>query len=129
MKKTKILIAVGGLLALFACGRLFWLMIADQSWWWGLGAAVYVAFLIVALTRLWKGKKDALLLSRFLACIMFGFGCWAAHFAWTFWIFQEPTLTDRILAVVNPQISIYLVGPVIWLLLSYLPGIREQFKN
>ena len=129
MKKTKILIASGGALALAACGRLFWLMIEDRSLGWSLGTALYMAILVLALVRMWKGKSSALLPSRILAVIMLGFGCWAAHFAWTFWIFQEPTLTDRILAVAHPQISAYLVGPAVWLLLSFLPGVREQFKN
>ncbi len=129
MKKTKILVAIGGALALVACGRLLWLMIADQSWAWVAGAVLYAALLGVALIGLWRGKQKALRLSRILAVIMVGFGCWAAHFAWTFWIFQEPTLLDRVLAVAHPQISSYLAGPILWLLLSFLPRVREQFKN
>jgi hypothetical protein len=129
MKKTRIMIVIGGGLALWACGRLFWLMIDDQSWGWGLGTALYLALLAVMLVRMWKGQARAMLLSRVLAGIMFGFGCWAANFAWTFWIFKEPTLMDRILAVAHPQISVYLIGPAIWFHLSYLPIVREQFKN
>jgi len=129
MKKTRIMIVIGGGLALAACGRLFWLMIADQSWEWSLGTAFYMALFVVTLARMWQGKKNALFPSRVLAGIMFGFGCWAANFAWTFWIFKEPTLMDRILAVAHPQISVYLIGPVVWFLLSYLPIVREQFKN
>jgi hypothetical protein len=129
MKKTKILIAVGGALALAACGRLLWLMVADQSWGWTAGSVLYVALLIGALIGMWKGKSGAFLLSRVLAVIMFGFGCWAANFAWTFWIFEEPTFADRVLAVAHPQISLYLIGPLAWLLASAFPSVRQQFKG
>ncbi len=129
MKKTKIMIAIGGALALVACGRLLWLMIADQSWGWTAGSVLYAGLLIVALIGMWQGKKGAFLLSRLLAVIMFGFGCWAAHFAWTFWLFEEPTLVDRVLAVAHPQISIYLAGPLVWFLASSLPRVRQRFKS
>lgn len=129
MKKTKILIATGGALALAACGRLLWLMIGDRSWGWSTGCVLYAALLIAALGGMWRGKRAGLLLSRLLAVVMFGFGCWAANFAWTFWIFEEPTLLDRVLAVAHPQISIYLVAPAVWFLSSFLTGVREQFKN
>jgi len=129
MTKARLMIAIGGIAALAACGRLLWLMIDDGSWGWSLGGGVYTAFLIVALLGMWQGKRRAFLLSRILAAIMFGFGCWAAHFAWTFWLFQEPTLAERILAVVSPGISAYWAGPAVWLLLSFLPKVRAQFKN
>ena len=129
MTKIRIGIAIGGALALAACVRLLWLMIGDKSWGWSAGAAIYMAFLIAALIGMWQGRTGALRLSRVLAVVLFGFGCWAANFAWTFWLFEEPTLRDRILAVVHPQISIYWAGPVIWFLLSALPRIREQFRK
>ena len=122
------IVIVGGL-ALAACGRLLWLMLADGSWGWGLGGGMYTVALIVALIGMWQEKGNALLLSRILAVLMFGFGCWAANFAWTFWLFQEPTLKERVLAVANPRISAYLIGPVVWFLLSFLPKVREPFKR
>ena len=129
MIKTRILIVIAGTAALAACGRLLWLMIEDGSWGWSLGAGVYTVFLITILIGMWQGKSGAFRLSRILALIMFGFGCWAAHFAWTFWLFQEPTLADRVFAVANPRISVYLAGPVIWLFLSCLSGVRAKFEN
>ena len=129
MTRTRIFIVIGGGLTLAACGRLLWFMIADRSWGWCLGTVVYAALVIVTLIGMWKGKAGALYLSRVLSAILLGFGCWAVNFAWTFWIFEEPTLMDRILAVAHPQISVYLVGPAVWFLLSYLPAVRGQFKS
>jgi hypothetical protein len=122
------MIAVVGGLAVAACGNL-WMMIGGGSWGWSLGAGAYTALLVVALIGMWHGKCGALRLSRALAAILFGFGCWAAYFAWTIWFFQEPTLTDRILAVADPEISAYLILPALWFFLGGLPRIRERFKS
>ena len=129
MIKTRIWIVIAGTAALAACGRLLCLMIEDGSWGWSLGASVYTLFLIAILTGMWQGKGGAFRLSRVLALMMFGFGCWAAHFAWTFWLFHEPTLGERVFAVASPRISVYWAGPVIWLLWSCLPGVRAKFKH
>lgn len=129
MTKTRLWIATGGALALAGCGRLLWLMIDDRSWVWVLGTGVYAAALVSTIVGMWQGKRGALRLSRILALVMFGFGCYAVNFAWTFWLFQEPTLAERIQAVAHPQISAYVAGPVVWVLLSLLPRVREQFKN
>lgn len=127
MEKIKVWILLGGGLVLWGCVSILWYAIPDGDW---AAIAVTALFLIGSLGSvygMWRYQRWALVLSRVLAGAAFLFGCYVAHFAWTFWLFQEPTLRDRIFAVLRPQISLFLVGPILWMILSVLPNVKEKF--
>lgn len=54
-----------------------------------LGLAASCLFLVLG-KKNWKGPFIVLNIVYFL------FGCYVTHFAWTFWLFKEPTLMERI---------------------------------
>ena len=49
------------------------------------------------------------------------FGCYLTHFNWTFWIFREPTLADRLLASA-PSFLLGVLLPLGLILLSLRSG-------
>ncbi len=112
---TQLFIFLGVLFIGYACYAL--VMMNDKSLlgWNVLYASIFVATLFCA-WGLSKSKPWALWLSLGLALAALGLGCDLAHFAWTFWIFEEPTLPKRILAVIHPRLSIFLIFPVAWLI-------------
>ncbi|GEM_PF-1140047 len=86
---------------------------------WSLWTAAFVLYALLA-TLCFYGlrlfRKWAFYLSVCLALIALSFGFYAAHFAWNFWLFEEPSFTDRVLALLRPQIFLFSVVPVCWLL-------------
>ena len=46
----------------------------------------------------------------------FGLGVYLIHFSWTFWIFHEPTLKERVLNILHPRVSVLVIFPVVWAL-------------
>jgi hypothetical protein len=52
-----------------------------------------------------------------------------SHFAWTFWLFQEPTMAERIHAVLRPQVSLFVVVPILWLALTLIPKMKGKFAK
>lgn len=128
MKKTKIMIGMFGILMLAETAWFLILMLQDHAWVWIFGTCVYLLLLIASCAGMWKSKKWALYLSWFLASVAFGFGCYMAHFAWTFWLFKEPTLMERIRAVLHPSVSSYLAIPLLWFLFTLRHRFRSAFK-
>ncbi|MFZ5802027.1 MAG: hypothetical protein ACOY3K_02795 [Candidatus Omnitrophota bacterium] len=109
----------GGLAGFWACGWILWQVIPEKDVPWILGASLYAILLALAVAGMWQGRAVAKNLGRALALGAFGFGCWMAHFAWTFWIFKEPSLADRVLAVLHPRVLLFLVLPAAWLVWSF----------
>ena len=129
MEKTKWGILLGGILALWACAWILWYAVPDGDW---VALALTGLFLIgtlVSVYGMWRYQRWALMLSRVLAGVAFLFGCYVAQFAWTFWLFQEPTLQDRMLAVLRPQVSLFLIVPVLWVVFSLFQGIKAKFQS
>ena len=129
MKKARVLIVLAGALACWGFGGLLWLSVSDGDPGSVLWIAPCLAAALVSTFGLWQRKQWALVLSRCVAVATFGVGCYLANFAWTFWIFQTPTLMDRILAVLRPQISLFIVLPVLWGVMSFRPDMTEQFRD
>ncbi len=128
MKNLKAVIAAVVLLGFLGSGAIAFLSLQDGDLVWGLPAVLFVIAVLVSGFGLWRQRAWALKLSWVLAVSAFGFGCYIAHFRWTFWLFQQPTLKDKILAVLDPRASLYIVVPALWLLYSTRAQVRNSFK-
>lgn len=96
---------------------------------WTAAFVLYAALTTVCFAGLRLFQKWAWTLSAGLAFIALGFGFYAAHFAWTFWIFEEPSFVDRVLALLRPQIFLFTAVPVLWLFWIFNPFNRKLFLN
>ncbi|MBI4115490.1 MAG: hypothetical protein HY447_02835 [Candidatus Omnitrophica bacterium] len=115
LNPAKILIFLGVLYSAYVCYALVNINEKLLSWWTLLDAAIFIA-LVTCVWGFWKSRPWAIPLSLVLALAGFGFGCYLAYFVWTFWLFEEPTLLDRIKNVLHPRVSVFLVFPVIWMI-------------
>jgi hypothetical protein len=129
MTKTRILILGGAVLAFLGGGSILWYAIPDGDMPTIFVMAFYLLAVAFATYGMWLYRRWALILSRVLAVTAFGFGIYMAHFAWTFWLFQVPTLADRIRAVLRPQVSLFLIGPIVWLGLTLIPKLKGKFAK
>ena len=97
---------------------------------WVLGGMLFLLGVGTSAWGLWRLRRWALWLSWALAAAAFAVGCYWAHFAWTFWLFQEPTFWDRVRAVVfNPLILLWLVTPVAWLVAFTRRHVTSRFEK
>ena len=96
---------------------------------WVIAGVSSLILLAVCGWGLWGRNRWGLTFSYVLALGTLGFGGWGAHFAWTFWIVQEPTLADRIKSVLQPQISLLIVVPLVWLGYFTRPSVRAHFQT
>ena len=78
----------------------------------------------VCFTGLWRSRRWGLWLSWGLALAAFVWGCYLLYFVWTFWLFAAPTLTERILNVLHPRVSVFVIFPGVWLLYFTRPKAR-----
>ena len=127
MKGTKTFVLLGAAFGGYVVYALVAITDRLLSWWTPLHAAISIA-LVICVWGLWKAKRWAWRLSLFLALAAFGFGCYVAHFVWTFWIFEKPTLLDRLLDELHPRVSVFWIFPVVWILYFTRRRVREQFK-
>jgi len=82
---------------------------------------------IVCFWGLWRSRRWALWLSLALALAAFVWGCYLVNFVWTFWLFNAPTLTEQILNVLHPRVSVFVVFPAAWLIYFSRPKVRALF--
>ena len=87
---------------------------------------IFVA-IITCFVGLWKSKRWALWLGWALAGAALVWGGYLIHFVWTFWIFAAPTLTERILNVLHPRVSVFVLFPLTWLIYFTRPKVRALF--
>ena len=127
MKTTNVLILLGFAFGIYVCFALFAMEKSIASGWTVLYAAISLVFLI-CMGGLWRAKRWALKLSLVLAFATLGLAAYFVHFVWTFWIFQKPTLLDRILDELHPRVSLFWIFPGVWLFYFTRPKVREQFK-
>jgi len=111
-RRFKLVTTLGG--ALGAYGAMV-LMVGIREPAWVLGGMAALIGIGTSVWGMWRFRRWALRLSWILAAAALLIGCYWAHFAWTFWLFQEPTLWDRVRAVFNPPILLWLGGPAAWL--------------
>ena len=89
-------------------------------------AGIFIA-VVTCFIGLWRSKRWALWLSWVLAVAALVWGCYLAHFVWTFWLFTSPTLMERIANVLHPRVSIFVIFPMAWLIYFTRPKIRALF--
>ncbi len=125
--KTKLFIIAGLLFAGYVCYAL--VMMNDRgSAWWTFSYGVIFSICFFCFTGLWNGKSFAWKLSLGLALAALGLGFYFIHFGWTFWIFKQPTLIERFIAVLNPRIFIFTLFPLAWLAYFTKPDVRATFQ-
>lgn len=121
----RMLMIAGGLLAGY--GTIV-LMVGIREPEWVLGGLAALAGVGASGWGMWRFRQWALWLSWALAVAALALGGYWAHFAWTFWLFKEPTLWDRVSAVLlNPFILLWLGAPVAWLAYFTRRGIIGRF--
>jgi len=91
-----------------------------------LDAVIFIA-IIACFVGLWRSRRWALWLSWGLAAAALVWGCYLSHFVWTFWLFESPTLMERITNVLNPRVSVFVIFPAAWLIYFTRSKIRELF--
>jgi hypothetical protein len=128
MKSVKAIILSAVAFGLLGSGSVAYLSLQDQDFVWGAPAVLFVIGVLAAGHGLWRFRAWALKLSWALAGLALAFGIYIAHFRWTFWLFQDPNLWDRILSVLDPRGSLYVIIPLAWVFYSRQRFVRSQFK-
>jgi hypothetical protein len=77
---------------------------------------------------MWHLRRWALFLSWFIAGVIFAVGCLGARFAWSFWLLKEPSLGERVAAVLAPRVSLTVILPVVWLFYFTRQGVKALFE-
>jgi len=121
------MIALGLAFGIYVCYALVSITDKLLSPWTILQGAIFSAW-VICVWGLWKSRRWAWQLSLFLALAAFGFGGYVFHFTWTFWIFEKPTLLDRMASTLHPQASLFWIFPLVWLIYFSRTRVREQFK-
>lgn len=122
----RVLVLIGAALALIVGARMA--RAGNAEPFWVIGGVATLLLTALAAWGLWRLRRWALWLSWALAAAAFTVGAFGAHFAWTFHLFEEPTLWERVSDVVlNPTVMPFLVCPLIWLAYFTRPGVRAQF--
>lgn len=120
-----VLIILGAILSVWLSVRMILEPSGDLRWvvpgWAALIGVLFCAW------GLWCLRRWALWLSWVLALGTLGLGGFGVWFAWSFWFFEEPTLVDRVKAVLNPQVSLTVLCPILWLIYFTRAKIRAQF--
>lgn len=120
------------LLALFstytAC---IWSFVSSHEGWslWTASFVLFAVLATVCAAGLLTFRSWAYALGVMLGLVSLGFGLYAAHFAWTFWLFEEPTFAKRVAALFRPQIFCFYVFPSLWLFWITRPSNRSLFSN
>ena len=123
---TRYFIVLGMIFSAYVCYAL--VMMTDSAVpWWSFAYGILFSVCMICGWGLWNGRAWAWQLSLILAAANLGLGGYFAHFAWTFWIFQEPTFLDRIVAVLHPRILIFTAMPVAWLIYFARARMRSCF--
>ncbi len=123
---TRYFISLGFLFAVYVCYAL--VMMNDRALPW-LNFSYGTLFSICAgcAWGLWNFKTWAWWLSLILATAALSLGGYFVHFAWTFWIFKEPTFFDRVFAVFHPRIFVFMALPLAWLIFFARQSSRRSF--
>jgi hypothetical protein len=125
MNKTRVSVAAAAIGGIGGSGYILWFSFLDRDYLWTICALSYAVAVLVAAWRLWKGNVWGLRLSWLLAAVALGFGIYVAQFRWNFWLFQTPTLKDRLLSLLHPTVLFYVGGPLLWLIVST----RSKFRT
>ena len=96
---------------------------------WVLGGMAALIGVGTSVWGMWRFRRWALCLSWMLAAVAFAVGCYWAHFAWTFWLFTEPTVWDRVRAELNPIILLWWITPAAWLWYFTRPHVADRFTE
>ncbi len=125
-RADKIVVSLGALFGSYVCYVL--VMMNDPTvMLWNVAYGVLFAALWICVWGLLRLKKWAYILSFIFAALGLGLGIYLVHFAWTFWIFKEPTVLERIGAVLHPRISVFAAVPTAWLFYFSSPRVRPRF--
>ena len=117
--------------ALFGIYLLYclWMMANEKPILWSIVFGLETLVFAACLWGLKHLKYWALFLSRVLMLAALGLGIYLVRFVWTFWIFEQPTVMDRIMNALNPRVSIFVIFPVFWFVFFSRPRNNSLFKK
>ena len=122
----KIIYLLGAAFSIYMFYALF--AIHDQLLtWWNLLNIFLLILTLICAWGLWKKKSWALVLSFLLALGALGLGGYLVHFVWTFWIFEKPSLLDRVLSTLHPRVSVFVLFPILWFLFFNRKSVKGKF--
>ncbi len=127
-KASKGFILVGILFSFYVCYAL--VEMNDHALpWWNFSYGILFCVCMTCGWGLFNGKTWAYWLGLLLATAGQGLGLYFVHFAWTFWIFKQPTFLERVFAVLNPRVFLFTLVPAVWLRYFLKPTIRAHFQS
>jgi peptidoglycan/LPS O-acetylase OafA/YrhL len=131
MKKNNFLILAGAALAAYESLWVFFSALSDRDWVWTSGAGLCFAAVVLVAWGMLRKNPLALKASWLLALGSLSLGIYLTHFKWTFWIFKEPTLRDRLISVTIQNIDgiLMILLAIFWLLYFTRPNVRGSFKT
>ena len=112
-RNISILISLGTILAVAFSLRM--LLLRKSAPGWNIVGYLVLISAILCAWGMWHMRRWALRLSWFIAIAILAVGCFGVRFAWSFWLLKEPRLGERIMALLDPQISLTVILPIIWL--------------
>lgn len=125
-RNTRLFTLGAAAFGIYAGARMAWENRGENGVW---AAAGPVLLLVTALSLvgLLRGRQWALRLSWLAAVLGWMLGGFMTYFYWGFWLFEEPSTADRIRAVLRPEVILFHLVPILWLIYSTRPRIRRQF--
>lgn len=127
LRSMTVLIILGAILGVWLSVRMILETSGDLHW--VIPSCVALIGVLLCAWGLLCLRRWALWLSWALALGVLGLGCFGVWFAWSFWLSEEPTLVDRVKAVLNPQVSLTVLCPILWLIYFTRAKIRAQFQR
>jgi len=125
-RADKLAVSFGAVFASYVCYVL--VMMNDPAvLLWNIAYGVLFVALWICVWGLLKLKKWAYYLSFAFVALGLGLGAYLLHFAWTFWLFKEPTLAEKLIAVLHPRISVFTAVPAVWLVYFFNSAVRRRF--
>lgn len=125
-RNVSILISIGAISAVGLSLRMLPLRKSELGWAIG-GCLIFISTILCA-WGMWHMRRWALRLSWLIAIVIFVAGCFGVRFAWGFWLFKEPRLAERIMAVLDLQISLTVIFPIIWLFYFTQQRVKALFS-
>ena len=127
LRRLHTLMFFGGLLAGYG---VIVLMVGIREPEWVLGGLAALTGIGISGWGMWRFRRWALGMSWALAAGTLALGCCWARFAWTFWLFEDPTFWERVRAVaLNPFILLWLAVPSAWLVFFTRRDVTHRFHR
>ncbi|MBN1689030.1 MAG: hypothetical protein JW893_08025 [Candidatus Omnitrophica bacterium] len=127
MKQMRIMLVIGALMGLWGG---VWLMLdaVDEPIWNVIGG-INALLMLVAVMGMWRLKQWALWTSLPVVLFFLGLGLWIEYIVWDMrFLFEDTTALGVFLEMLDPQVSLLVVIPLVWLIYFFRPAMRQRFR-